>query len=143
MTTALLLGAFWGFLEATLGGALHAMSSPISGSLMGPIGFGLLFWGAKRGLTPRHIVVAAFVAAAFKFLDPIIFTMPLTHIRIINPAQAVVSQGLAFAVALFVAARSKSSSPIPMLAFISVPLAMVFFNAISYYVIGYKETGHL
>lgn len=143
MATAFFIGSLWGFLEATLGGFLHAISSPLSGSVMGPIGFALLFWGVQRGLAPRHVILAAFIAACFKLLDPILFTMPLNHIRIINPAQAIFSQGLAFSAALALTTKIKSSLKIPAVALICVPLAMVLFNLISYFVVGYKPTGHL
>lgn len=143
MALALLIGSFWGFIEATLGGALHAMASPISGSLMGPIGFGILFFGRKCGLSLGGIMSAAFVAALFKLLDPIIFTMPITHIRIINPAQAILSQGMALSLALILTQTVRERLRVPMVAVVSVSLAMVFFNLISYFVIGYKETGHL
>lgn len=143
MATAFFVGALWGFIEATLGGALHAMSSPLSGSVMGPIGFALLFWGTQRGLSSRGVIVAAFVAACFKLLDPILFTMPFNHIRIINPAQAIFSQGLAFSCALALTGSVKSRLKLPALALCSVSLAMIFFNLISYFIVGYKETGHL
>lgn len=143
MATAFFVGALWGFIEATLGGALHAMSSPLSGSVMGPIGFALLFWGTTRGLTSRGVIVAAFVAACFKLLDPILFTMPFNHIRIINPAQAIFSQGLAFSAVLAMTHSMQNRFKLPVMALVCVPLAMLFFNFISYFVVGYKETGHL
>lgn len=143
MALVILIGSVWGFIEALVGGALHAVSSPISGSLMAPIGFGVLAYGAKRGLRAQGIVCAAIVAAFFKFLDPIIFTMPIFHIRIINPAQAIFSQGIAFVVGWYAVSRVQNKSRIPKMAMIIFPIAIILFNFISYFVVGYKETGHL
>ncbi len=97
-TTVILVGSLWGFLEATLGGFLHMTHLPIAGKIMAPIGFALMFWGLKNGLKVHQLITVSIIAAAFKFLDPFLFAMPFFHIKIINPAQAIVMQGLCFSV---------------------------------------------
>ncbi|HLD45972.1 MAG TPA: hypothetical protein VJC18_11105, partial [bacterium] len=95
--TILFVGSLWGFLEATLGGLLHLSPLPIAGKIMAPIGFTLLYWAQKNGLKASHLFLAACLAACFKFADVFLFNMPLFSIQIINPAQAIVMQGLCFA----------------------------------------------
>lgn len=95
--TVLFIGSLWGFLEATLGGVLHLSPVPFSGRIMAPIGFALMFWGMKNGLKAHQLFCVSLIAASFKFFDIFLFSLPLSHISIVNPAQSIAMQGLCFA----------------------------------------------
>lgn len=143
MSQAVLIGSLWGFIEATLGGGLHAFSSPLSGIFLGPIGFGFLYFGLRNGQGLQQLILTALIAASFKFLDPIIFSMPFYHIRIINPAQAIVSQGLAFTLTATFSSKLRASIKIPVIAFISTLFSLIIFSLFSYLAFGYENTGSL
>ena len=95
--TVLFIGSLWGFLEATLGGLLHLLPFPIAGRIMAPIGFALMFWGMKNGLKAHQLFCVSLIAASFKFFDFFLFHLPIFHISIVNPSQAIAMQGLCFA----------------------------------------------
>jgi hypothetical protein len=98
MSALILIGVIWGFLEATLGGFLHSLQSPVTGAIMMPIGFGLLHLGFRNGLKPVHIFYASLIAASFKFIDPLLFSMPFFHIRVLDPAAAIIIQGSVYVI---------------------------------------------
>lgn len=141
---AILFGSLWGFFEATLGGFLHLFNTPLTGQVMGAIGAGVMFWALRSGVRPALIPLVATVAASFKFADSFLFGLPVFDIKIINPAQAILMQGMAFAV---IARTFKNLGerlvPTIVPAALFVSISMVLFNLISYFAVGYKTTSHL
>ncbi|MBI2091600.1 MAG: hypothetical protein HYT75_01210 [Deltaproteobacteria bacterium] len=114
MSALILVGAIWGFLEATLGGFLHSLQSPVTGAIMMPIGFGLLHLGFKNGLQSSHIFYASLIAASFKFIDPLLFSMPFFHIRVLDPAAAIIMQGSVYAITASLFSRICFTPPSPL-----------------------------
>ncbi|MFH1654521.1 MAG: hypothetical protein ABIE74_10790 [Pseudomonadota bacterium] len=141
ISVAILIGSLWGFFEASLGGLLHHMHSPITGQILAPIGFALLYLGMRNGLKPHQLIYVAVIAASFKFFDIILFSMPLLSNRIINPASAILSQGLAF---FLVAGIFKNRCPKPnqifKLALVTFIAFIPIFNLNSYILFGPNST---
>ena len=135
--TVIFLGSLWGFLEATLGGLLHAIHFPLTGSIMGPIGFAILFIAVKRGLKPASLMAIASVAASFKFFDIFLFNLSPFKMEIINPAQAIIIQGLAFTI--FAKLFVREDLKMKILASTGVVLiATTLFNAVSFFAVSGK-----
>jgi hypothetical protein len=133
--TVLLIGSVWGFLEATLGGLLHLSPAPIAGRVMAPIGFAILFWGMKNGLKPVHVLCVSLIAASFKFADPFIFHINFFNIKVINPANAIVMQGLCFAAMLGVFQKVGSSLKKTIFAAVPLfPVSWTLFTLVSLFV---------
>ena len=96
IATIALFGSVWGFLEATVGGLGHHLHIPFIGTFMTCIGYSILYGALRSGLRPAGLVAVALVAASFKFADSWLFGLPPTHILILNPANSIAMQGLAF-----------------------------------------------
>ena len=102
----LVFGSIWGFFEATLGGFLHMIIFPNKGAIMGGIGVALMASALAIYKKPGMLLGIGIVAASFKLLDVLIFSLPITSIHIINPAMAIIFESLAFSlVAAFVMNR--------------------------------------
>jgi hypothetical protein len=117
-TSILFWGALWGLVEATLGFVLHgaAVALPgIPGLVMFPLACLFLERVVSSTGRPSSAVAASLVAAAVKGVD---FLVP-NHdaIRIVNPALAILLEGLA-AWATFAACRRAGMSPGPVAAFL-------------------------
>lgn len=130
-----LFGAFWGFMEATLGGALHAIRFPLTGSIMAPIGFAVLFAALRCGARPGGLVAISAVAASFKFLDVLLFNLSPFQAAIVNPAQAILMQGLSFT-----AFARSINSPLPAKRLLAstgmAVMSIVLFNLVGYFIAG-------
>ncbi len=126
----LFFGTIWGFLEATVGGLMHTAGIPLAGTVMSSIGFAILFVAMRSGLRPVLLVLVALVAASFKFFDVFLFSLPVVHHHIINPATAIASQGLAFAL-IFRRAEVGGLLELASRMFASVIVAALVFNALS------------
>lgn len=107
LSALLFLGAAWGICEAGIGYVLHRMAvvlPGLPGALMFPIGF---YWMYKAqnttGIASAPVWIAA-VAAVIKLAD---FLIPgADPIRVINPALAILMEGLAVsAVCVFGASK--------------------------------------
>jgi hypothetical protein len=134
--TILLLGSVLGVLEATLGGFLHLVRFPLAGQIMGSIAIFLMMYSLRLGLKPFHLIVLSSIAALFKFIDPLIFGVPFFDITIINPAQAIIMEGLSFALAVRIFKMSENSIFKDIFASIfTVSLWALLFNAVSYFVL--------
>jgi hypothetical protein len=96
----LVFGSAWGLAEATLGAALHFARVPIAGAIMAPIGFAVLVVALRRGLRPSSLAAVSLVAASWKLLDAAALGVPPIDLMVIRPAIAIMSEGLAFALAL-------------------------------------------
>lgn len=137
--TIILFGSAWGFLEATLGGLLHLVKFPFTGQIMGSIAVFFMMCSLKSGLKPRHLVILSFIAAAFKFIDPILFNLPFFDISVINPAQAILMEGLSFALTVHLFKLSEGKIFKDVLASIfTVGVWVSLFNGISYFVLTHR-----
>jgi hypothetical protein len=132
--TILLFGSIWGFIEATVGGAMHVIHIPFTGTIMASIGFAVLYAALKNGLKPSHLFAVSLVAASFKMLDIWLFSLPLFHMQVINPATAIAMQGLAAALIL---RKSTGLAPLASRMLFTASLSMVTFNVISLGIYGW------
>ncbi len=99
--TCLFLGSMWGFLEATLGYFLHILSKitfmpSISGFVMFPIAFFFMRLAFKETDSVVSIFYTAAVAATIKLVD--LFIPVLSPVHVVNPAIAIILEGLAVSV---------------------------------------------
>jgi hypothetical protein len=108
------------------------------------IGAGILLMALKNNIAPLELISVSLVAASFKFTDALLFPLPLTHITIINPAQAIIMEGVSFGViAHFFRSFEKSLASRAAFSALLVAMSIVLFNVVSYFLIGYKNTMHL
>lgn len=88
------MGSIWGMLEATLGGVLHLVYFPYTGAVMSSLGFFLMGWALasyKKTWIPFSMAV---VASSFKLLDVVILALSPFARMIVNPAMAIILEGL-------------------------------------------------
>ncbi len=130
-----LFGSAWGFIEATVGGAMHFASIPFTGTIMASLGLAILFAASKSSLRSGDLFAASLLAASFKFLDAWLFALPIIDKQILNPATAIACQGLAAAALMKFSGDGKN--PARLFASLSsmAALSMMGFNLISY--VGY------
>ena len=97
LVAALFYGSVWGLGEATLGHLLHLARVPgLPGLVMFPFGVLVMGRALNRSGSAAAVFSTGAVAAGFKFLD---LLLPGTDIlAVINPAQAILLEGLAGAV---------------------------------------------
>lgn len=95
---ALFFGSIWGITEATLGYVLNLSTIGISGWIMYPIGLYVLQKTYKKNNRLSIILYSSFAAAAIKLVN---LFMPISHpVKVINPAFAIVLEGLSVMVLL-------------------------------------------
>lgn len=140
IATIALFGSIWGFMEATVGGLGHHLHIPLIGTFMTCIGYSILYGALRSGLKPAGLVAVALVAASFKFADSWLFGLPLTHILILNPANSIAMQGLAFALVFGIAKSDDRFFGLAWRFLITAAVAMVAFNIISREVLGWETT---
>jgi len=94
----IMLGAVWGFSEATLGMGLRSCASLFSGSIM--TGVALFFIAASWILTRNILGIALLVVVAslFKMFDALLLSLPIQHGAVANPIFAFFMEGAAFLV---------------------------------------------
>ena len=104
-TTTFLWGSIWGAAEATLGYLLHLIPG-IAGSIMFPIGLFCIHRAVLSTNTARAIPFVTLFAASFKLLD---LLLPSWHIgSVINPAMAIILEGLTVSIFLYLMKHSKN-----------------------------------
>jgi len=138
LITILMFGAVWGLIEATLGGALHLVRLPFTGTIMASIGFALLYGALRAGARPYHLFAVALVAAAFKFADGPLFGLPFLDRTVVNPAVAIASQGLACAFVLRPGSISERSLALGLRFLCAAAVSVVAFNAVSIGAFGWE-----
>ncbi|MBP6909634.1 MAG: hypothetical protein KBC18_04310 [Candidatus Saccharicenans sp.] len=111
LSAVIFWGSLWGLAEATAGYLLHLLKVPgLAGAVMATIAFYFLNRLYQQTGSAEAVVFSSFLAAGLKGLD-LIFS-PLSFMDIINPAQAIIIEGLLAALALQVLSReSIHSSP--------------------------------
>jgi len=94
----IMLGAVWGFSEATLGMGLRSCASFFSGAIM--TGVALFFIAASWVLTRNifGIALLVVVASLFKMFDALLLSLPIQHGAVANPIFAFFMEGVAFLV---------------------------------------------
>ncbi|MBE0478118.1 hypothetical protein IBX65_03225 [Candidatus Aerophobetes bacterium] len=90
----MVMGSIWGMLEASLGSVLHIIHFPYKGEVMANIGFFLMGWALVRYKKIWIPAGMALIAASFKILNVAIVGVPLTNRMIVNPAMAIILEGL-------------------------------------------------
>jgi hypothetical protein len=112
LSAALLYGSLWGLAEATAGHALHSLRVPgIAGFLMFPLGFFLMSSAYGRAKNLPSVLMTSWVAASVKLADLLI--PGADAMAVLNPAQAILLQGLAVAWLLAASGRS-AGGELPM-----------------------------
>ena len=92
----LVLGSLWGLVEATLGGALHLVHFTYKGAITGGIGMALMATFVVIYRRPKLVFSIGVIAALFKPLSALIYGQPVFSPFVVNPASAILLEGLAF-----------------------------------------------
>ncbi|MDD3478658.1 MAG: hypothetical protein PHP32_07260 [Candidatus Izemoplasmatales bacterium] len=88
----LYFGALWGFLEATLGWALHWVPALISGTILFPIATLIMLRAYQDSESKTVVFMTGVVAAAIKSVN---FLLPnLSFFKVLNPMIAILAEGL-------------------------------------------------
>jgi len=92
----LVFGSIWGLVEATLGGALHLIHFTYKGAITGGIGMSIMAAFVVMYRQPKLAFCIAVIAALFKPLSAVIYGQPIFAPFVVNPASAILLEGLAF-----------------------------------------------
>ena len=92
----LVFGSIWGLVEATLGGALHLIHFTYKGAITGGIGMSIMATFVVMYRRPKLVFFIAAIAAMFKLLSAVIYGQPIFTPFVVNPASAILLEGLAF-----------------------------------------------
>jgi hypothetical protein len=92
----LVFGSIWGLIEATLGGALHLIHFTYKGAITGGIGMAIMAAFVVMYRRPKLAFCIAVIAALFKPLSAVIYGQPIFAPFVVNPASAILLEGLAF-----------------------------------------------
>jgi hypothetical protein len=100
LLAALMFGTLWGALEASVGGLLHAALPPTyPGRILIVMAAALMAYAVRKTDHAWLPFGMAVVAAPLKLVSAPVFALPLTAPTVLNPAFAILAQGLAFAAA--------------------------------------------
>ena len=92
----LVFGSICGLVEATLGGALHLIHFTYKGAITGGIGMSIMAVFVVMYRRPKLAFCIAVIAALFKPLSAVIYGQPVFAPFVVNPASAILLEGLAF-----------------------------------------------
>lgn len=92
----LVFGSIWGLVEATLGGSLHLIHFAYKGAITGGIGMSIMAAFVVMYRQPKLAFCIAVIAALFKPLSAVIYGQPIFAPFVVNPASAILLEGLAF-----------------------------------------------
>jgi hypothetical protein len=92
----LVFGSIWGLVEATLGGSLHLIHFTYKGAITGGIGMSIMAAFVVMYRRPKLAFCIAVIAALFKPLSAVIYGQPIFAPFVVNPASAILLEGLAF-----------------------------------------------
>jgi len=106
----LVLGSIWGLVEATLGGALHLAHFAYKGAVTGGIAMAIMGAFVVMYRRPRLVFWLAVIAALFKPLSALIYGQPVFSPFVVNPASAILLEGLAFTLVVSVLFKGFESS---------------------------------
>ncbi|RLI35925.1 hypothetical protein DRO66_06635, partial [Candidatus Bathyarchaeota archaeon] len=105
-----LFGSIWGLVEATLGGFLHLIYLPYKGAIMGGIGMSIMAAFVVMYRRPGLAFSIAVIAALFKLLSAVIYGQPIFAPFVVNPASAILLEGLAFSLVVSLLFKGFESS---------------------------------
>ena len=106
----LVFGSIWGLVEATLGGALHLIHLPYKGAITGGIGMAIMATFVVMYRRPKLAFCIAVIAALFKPLSAVIYGQPIFAPFVVNPASAILLEGLAFSLVVSLLFKGFESS---------------------------------
>ena len=106
----LVFGSIWGLVEATLGGALHLIHLPYKGAITGGIGMAIMATFVVMYRQPKLAFLLAVIAALFKPLSAVIYGQPIFAPFVVNPASAILLEGLAFSLVVSLLFKGFESS---------------------------------
>jgi hypothetical protein len=92
----LVFGSVWGLVEATLGGALHLIHFTYKGAITGGIAMSIMAAFVVTYRRPRLVFWVGVIAALFKPLSALIYGQPVFSPFVVNPASAILLEGLGF-----------------------------------------------
>jgi len=105
-----LFGSIWGLMEATLGGFLHLTHFAYKGAITGGIGMSIMATFVVVYGRPRLVFWIAVIAALFKPLSAVIYGQPIFAPFVVNPASAILLEGLAFSLVVSLLFKGFESS---------------------------------
>jgi hypothetical protein len=106
----LVFGSIWGLVEATLGGALHLVHFAYKGAITGGIGMLIMATFVVMYRRPKLVFFIAAIAALFKPLSAVIYGQPVFAPFVVNPASAILVEGLAFSLVVSLLFKGFESS---------------------------------
>jgi hypothetical protein len=106
----LVFGSIWGLVEATLGGALHLIHFTYKGAITGGIGMSIMATFVVMYRQPKLAFCIAVIAALFKPLSAVIYGQPIFAPFVVNPASAILLEGLAFSLVVSLLFKGVESS---------------------------------
>ena len=106
----LVFGSVWGLVEATLGGALHLIHFTYKGAITGGIGMSIMATFVVMYRRPKLVFFIAAIAAMFKPLSALIYGQPVFAPFVVNPASAILLEGLAFSLVVSLLFKGFESS---------------------------------
>jgi len=122
-------GSIWGLVEATLGGALHLVHFAYKGAATGGIAMAIMGAFVVMYRRPKLVFWLAVIAALFKPLSALIYGQPVFSPFVVNPASAILLEGLAFALVVSLFFKGFESS---IKARIAAGISSGYLSAISY-----------
>lgn len=106
----LVFGSIWGLVEATLGGSLHLIHFAYKGAITGGIGMSIMAAFVVMYRQPKLAFCIAVIAALFKPLSAVIYGQPIFAPFVVNPASAILLEGLAFSLVVSLLFKGFESS---------------------------------
>jgi len=106
----LVFGSIWGLVEATLGGALHLIHFAYKGAITAGIGMSIMATFVVVYRRPKLVFFIAAIAAMFKPLSALIYGQPVFAPFVVNPASAILLEGLAFSLVVSLLYKGFESS---------------------------------
>lgn len=98
-STIIIIGAAWGFVEATLGCLLHTIHAPFKGAIMLPFVIGFIMTAYSSTGKVSASAYVALIAAMIKLTD-LFIPFSISYMGVINPAIYILIEGLIGAVIL-------------------------------------------
>ena len=105
-----LFGSIWGLVEATLGGFLHLTHFAYKGAITGGIGMSIMATFVVVYGRPKFVFFIAAIAALFKLLSAVIYGQPIFAPFVVNPASAILLEGLALSLVVSLLFKGFESS---------------------------------
>jgi hypothetical protein len=106
----LVFGSIWGLVEASLGGFLHLVHFAYKGAITGAIGMSIMAAFVVIYRRPKLAFWIAVIAALFKPLSAVIYGQPIFAPFVVNPASAILLEGLAFSLVVSLVFKGFESS---------------------------------